>query len=76
MYYKYHKVYFERGGSYIDSADWIKKKEATIKPKNKNDKCFQYAATAPLNYEGIESHPEGVSNIQPFIHKYNWKAIN
>ena len=40
MYYKCHKVNFGRGGSYIDSPDWMKKKKATINPKNKNDKCF------------------------------------
>ena len=31
MYYKCHKVNFRRGGSYIDSSDWIKKKKATKK---------------------------------------------
>ena len=25
LYYKFHKVSFKRGGSYIDSPDWIKK---------------------------------------------------
>ena len=30
----------------------------TINPKNEDDKCFQYAATATLNYVEIESHPE------------------
>ena len=24
----------------------------------------------------IESHPERISNIKPFINKYNWKGIN
>ena len=43
MYFKCHKVNFRRGGSYIDSPDWIKKKKATIDPKDKDDKCFQYA---------------------------------
>ena len=33
------------------------KKKATTNPK-KDDKCFQYAATVPLNHEEIESHPE------------------
>ena len=28
-------------------------------------------ATVALNYEEIESHPERVSNIKPFINKYN-----
>ena len=44
MYYKCHKIDFKRGGSYIDSPDWIKKKKATINPKSTDDKCFQYAA--------------------------------
>ena len=26
MYYKFHEVNFGRGGSYVDSADWTKKK--------------------------------------------------
>ena len=38
LYYKYHKISFKHGGSYIDSADWIKKKKATINPKNDDDK--------------------------------------
>ena len=76
MYYKCHKVNFKRGGSYIDSPDWIKKKKVTINPKETDDNCFQYTATVALNYEEIESHPERVSNIKPFINKYNWEGIN
>ena len=44
--------------------------------KNSDSKCFQYAVTVALNYEEIESHPVGVSNIKLFINKYNWKGIN
>ena len=29
MYYKCHKVNSKRGGLYIDSPDWIKKKNVT-----------------------------------------------
>ena len=76
MYYKCQKVNFKRGGSYIDSTDWIKKKKAIINPENTDDKCFQYAVTVVLNYGEIESHPERVSNIKPFIDKYYWKGIN
>ena len=54
----------------------MKKKRATINPKNTDDKCFQYTATVALNYEEIESHPERVSSIVRFINKYNWKGIN
>ena len=58
LHYKCHKINFKCGGSYTDFLEWIKKKKATINPKNTDEKCFQYAATAALNYEEIESHPE------------------
>ena len=45
---------FKRERSYIYSADWIKKKIATIDPKNTDDKCFQYAVFVGLNYEEIK----------------------
>ena len=71
MYYKCHKVSFICGGSYVDCPDWIKKIKATINPK-----ITQYAITVALNYQEIESHPEGTSNIKPFIYKYNCNKIN
>ena len=37
LYYKYHKVNLNGGGSYIDSPDWIKNKKATINAINKKD---------------------------------------
>ena len=76
MYYKFHKVSFKRGGPYIDSPDCIKTKKAIINEKNEDDKCFQYAATVALNHEEIKCNPERVSNIKPFLNKYNWKGIN
>ena len=72
MYYKCYNVNFKRGGSYIDSPDWIKNKKATTNQKNEGDKCFQYAATVALNHEEIEWNPERVSIIETFINKYNW----
>ena len=54
----------------------IKKKKARLNPKNKDDKSFQYAVTVAVNYGEIESHPERVSNIKPFINKYKWRGIN
>ena len=55
---------------------WIKNKKATIKPKNNDDKCFQYALTVALNYQNIKSHPERISNIKSFIDQYDWKEID
>ena len=66
-----------RGGSYIDSPKWLKNKKTTVNPKNNdNDKCFQYALTAALNYEQIKKDSQRVSKIKPFIDQYNWKEID
>ena len=76
LYCKCDIVNFKLGGSYIDSPDWIKKKKATMNPKNKDNKCFQYAATVVLNYEEIKWNPERVSNIKPFLNKDNWEEMS
>ena len=55
-----------RGGSYIDSPEWLKNKKATINPKNNEDKCFQYAVAVALNHEQIKSHSERISNIDQY----------
>ena len=52
MYCEYAKVNFQRGGSYIDSPDCMKKE--TRNPKNTDHKCFQYVATVALTYEEIK----------------------
>ena len=51
LLYKLHKISLNRGGSYINSPEWLKNKKATVNPKNKDDKCFQYALTVALNYQ-------------------------
>ena len=76
LYYHLQKTsFFRKGLSYIDSPKWLKNKKATINPENNDDKCFQYALTAALNYQNINSHPERISNLRPFIDQYNWKEI-
>ena len=55
LHYKLYKISLNRGGSYIDSPEWLKKKKATVNPKNKDDKCFQYALTVALNYQNIKT---------------------
>ena len=55
LYYKYYKKNSNRGGSYIDSPDWIKNKKAILNAINKKDnKCFQYHVTVALNNEEIK----------------------
>ena len=71
LYFKCHKIDPSRGGSYIDSPNWIKNKKATINPINKKDnKCFQYAVTVASNYEEIGKSPEGITKIKLFINNY------
>ena len=76
LYYDFNKTRINRGGSYIDSPQWLKNKKSTINPKNNDDKCFQYAVTLALNINSIDNHPERISKIKPFIYQYNWKDID
>ena len=69
--YHIHKTSLKRGKSYIKSPEWLINKRATINPKNEDNKCFQYSITVALNHQNIESHPERISNIKPFIDQYN-----
>ena len=70
-----HKISLKRGKPYIKSPEWVLNKRATINPKNKGNKCFQYSITVALNQQNIDNHPERISNIKPFINQYNWEGI-
>ena len=72
LYYAFNKISLNRGGSYIESAKWIKDKKSTINPKNNDYKCFQYAVTVASNRDKINKHLRRVSKIKPFINQYNW----
>ena len=66
--YHLHKISLNRGSLYIDSPIWIKNKGLTINPQNTEDnKCFQYAITAPLNYQNVTNNRQRISKIKPFI---------
>ena len=70
-----NEISSNRGGSYIDSPEWIKNKKTTIHPKNSNDKCFQYAIITALNHENIGKHRERITKIKPSNNQYEWKEI-
>ena len=76
LYYDFNKISLNRGGSHIDSPEWLKNKKSTINPKNNDYKCLQYAVTLALNLDIINGHPEIISKIKPFIEQYNWKEID
>ena len=71
-----NKISINRGGSYIDSPQWLKDKKSAINPINNDDKCFQYAVTLALNLDKIRKNPQGIFRIKPFIEQYNWKEID
>ena len=64
------------GKPYIKSPEWVVNKRATINPKNKDNKYFQYSIVVALNHQNIENHPERISNIEPFIDQCNWEGID
>ena len=74
--YHIHRTSLRRGKSYVKPSEWLINKRATINPKNKDNKCFQYSVTVALNHQNIENHPERISNIKPFIDQYNWEGID
>ena len=67
LHYNLHKISLNRSGSDIDSPKWLKNKKTITNQKNNDDKCFQYAVTAALNYQNIK---------KSFIEQYDWKDID
>ena len=59
--------------SELKSLGWLQcKKEAIIN----NNNIFQNALDDALNYQPIESNPQRISKLEPYINKHNWKGIN
>ena len=63
--------------SELNSLGWLRgKKEAiTNNNNNNNNNNFQNALNDVLNYQTIETHPERISKLKPYINRYNWKGI-
>ena len=65
LYYHFQRIDIIRAESYIMSPDWIASKKATINPKNEKDnKCFQWAIIAGLNYN--QTKEKELKNIENF----------
>ena len=65
--------------SELNTSGWLRaKKEAISNNNNNNDNNngFQNALDDALNYQNIETHPERISKLKPYINKYNWEGIN
>ena len=56
----------------LNSLGWLRSKKKSIISGDNN---FQNALNDALNYQNIETHPEGISKLKPYINKYNWEGI-
>ena len=71
------KFKLKRGGSYIQTREWISVKKAIINPKNTKDECcFAYSIVASIHNEEIDNHPERISKLTPYNNNYDWTDIN
>ena len=58
--------------SELNSLGWVRgKKEAIIN----NDNSFQNALDDVLTYQTIQTNPERISKLKPYINKCNWEGI-
>ena len=58
--------------SEFNSLGWLRgEKEAIIN----NNNSFQNALDDALNDQTIETHPERISKLKPYINNYNWEGI-
>ena len=67
--------------SELNSLGWLRGKKEAIINNNSNDNSinnndFQNDLDDALNYQIIESNPQRISELKPFIIKYNWEGIN
>ena len=70
LYYKFHKINPNQGGSYKESPDWIKSKKPTINPNSKKyNKCFPYAVTVVSNHEETKKDLQKITKTKPLINK-------
>ena len=58
--------------SELNSSGWLNGKNETVITA---DKDFENALDDALNYQNIETHPERISKLKPYINKYNWEGI-
>ena len=65
--YHIHKTNLKRGKSYIKSPEWILNKRATINPKNKDNKCFQYSITVALNHQTLKTIQKEYQILNPLL---------
>ena len=65
--YSFYKLSLRRGRSYIKSPEWVLNKRATINPKNKDNKCFQYSITVALNHQTLKTIQKEYQILNPLL---------
>ena len=69
LHYHLQKTSLKRIRSlYTDSLEWLKNKKITMNPSVCLNRCIKLSK----HYK----NPQRISNIKPFINKYDWKGIN
>ena len=58
--------------SELNSLGWLRGKKELIINNNNN---FQNALDNMSNHQTIETQPERISKLKPYINKYNWEGI-
>ena len=74
LYQKLHKISLNRGRSYIDFKQ-LKNKKGTINPKNKDNRCLQYAVIAAFYNQENGKNPKRISKLRPCISNIDWEGI-
>ena len=66
--------------SELNSLGWLQSKKEKIIINNNNNNNnyyndFRNALDDALNYQTIESNPQRILKLKPYINKHNWKGI-
>ena len=62
--------------SELNSLGWLRGKKEAIINNDNNNSNFQNALDDTLNYQNIESNPQRISKLKPYINKCNWEGID
>ena len=68
-----HYYFAVKNLSELNYLGWLRGKKETI---ISGDNDFEDTLDDALDYQNIEIHPERISKLKPYIHKYNWEGID
>ena len=71
----FHELNLMRGSSYLPLPEWLARKKAIIKPRNKDQECFKWAVITASRWEEINNNPERISKLARFEADFDWSGI-